>query len=166
VERQYGRWNDVDGRSVDLYNRRMSELAPSLVYRPLSRDDLAGALALWRSSDGVGLSAADEPEALGRFLDHNEGLCWCATDGHEIRGTILCGCDGRRGYLYHVAVADALTMRGVGRRLVEHALCALEEAGIGKCHAMVFAANEAGRLFWERVGWSLRDDLVVFSHEV
>ncbi|NLX04046.1 MAG: GNAT family N-acetyltransferase [Phycisphaerae bacterium] len=52
---------------------------------------------------------------------------------------------------------------GVGRGLVETALSALRETGIGKCHIMVFADNRAGSAFWRRIGWSLRDDLRFMS---
>ena len=128
--------------------------------------DIDAALRLWRATDGVGLSGADEPDALERFLRANDGLCWCAVTASRLVGTVLCGSDGRRGYLYHVAVDGGEQRSGVGRRLVDCALEAARAAGIAKCHAMVFAANEGGRSFWERLGWSLRDDLVVYSRDL
>lgn len=128
--------------------------------------DIGAALALWRATDGVGLSSADDPGELERFIAANEGLCWCAVRGERLVGTVLCGSDGRRAYLYHVAVEGGAQRTGVGRRLVAHALDTARAAGIAKCHAMVFASNEGGRAFWECLGWDLREDLVVYSREI
>jgi len=63
-------------------------------------------------------------------------------------------------------VDEEVRREGVGRRLVDAAIESLRSAGIEKCHAMVFASNELGRSFWERSGWKLRDDLVVFSMDI
>jgi ribosomal protein S18 acetylase RimI-like enzyme len=129
-------------------------------------DDIADALALWRATPGMGLSGADEPQSLVSFIRANERHCWCAREDNRIIGTALCGSDGRRGYIYHLAVERAHQRRGVGRALIERVVRSLAEAGIQKCHAMVFAANEAGRGYWKRVGWDEREDLVVFSRDV
>jgi ribosomal protein S18 acetylase RimI-like enzyme len=131
--------------------------------RPLLHDDTDACLRLWRDTPGVGLSSADNPGELARFLEHNEGLSWCAVRSGRIVATVLCGSDGRRGYLYHVAVEAELQGSGIGRAIVRKALDSLASTGIHKCHAMVFADNQRGRGFWQRVGWQLREDLVVYS---
>lgn len=137
-----------------------------IVYRELLAPDTTNALALWRDTPGVGLSQGDSPEELAGFIERNEGLCWAAVDDDrsaELVGTILCGSDGRRGYIYHLAVASDARFQGVGRELVDRVIGALRAAGVRKCHAMVFANNDNGRAFWQQVGWGFRDDLVVFS---
>jgi N-acetylglutamate synthase len=140
-----------------------------ITYRPLTAADTKDALILWQATPGVGISQGDTHEELAHFLERNDGLCWCAEredKPDELVGTILCGSDGRRGYLYHLAVAGEARRSGIGSALVEQTLSALRAAGIQKCHAMVFANNEPGRAFWRQVGWSLRDDLVLFSKTV
>jgi ribosomal protein S18 acetylase RimI-like enzyme len=135
-------------------------------YRTLTAADTKNALALWRATPGVGISQGDTPEELSSFIGQNEGFCWAAVDSarpDELVGTILCGTDGRRGYIYHLAVAPEARRQGVGRELVGRVLGALRATGVQKCHAMVFASNETGRAFWQQVGWSFRDDLVLFS---
>lgn len=134
--------------------------------RPLEVSDVEPCLELWRRTPGVGLSSADDAVSLSRFIERNAGLCWCSATDDRIVGTILCGSDGRRGYLYHVAVDEELRREGIGGLLVEAAIRSLRSAGIEKCHAMVFASNELGRSFWEQSGWGLRDDLVVFSRNI
>ncbi|MFP4378642.1 MAG: GNAT family N-acetyltransferase [Spirochaetales bacterium] len=137
-----------------------------ITYRPLTSADAENALALWKITPGVGISQGDTPEELSRFFEHNDGLCWAAVEGDgpgALLGTILCGNDGRRGYLYHLAVHEQARRTGIGRDLVERTLAALGAVGIQKCHAMVFANNASGRAFWQQVGWSFREDLVLFS---
>ncbi len=131
--------------------------------RSFEPQDHAAALALWQRCDGVGLSAADSATGIARFLERNPGLSLVALREAALVGTILVGHDGRRGYLYHLAVDPALRGQGLGRRLVDAGLARLRACGIDKCHAHVFAANASGRAFWQAMGAALRTDLVVHS---
>lgn len=72
---------------------------------------------------------------------------------------ILAGQDGRRGYIYHMAVAEDWRRRGVGAALVERCLAALRADGINKVALLVFRYNDAGNAFWEKQGFSLREDV-------
>jgi len=123
-------------------------------------------LALWRRCSGVGLSSADERERIDRYLTRNPGMSFVAAVGSEVVGTILGGHDGRRGYIHHLAVDDAYRRRGIGKRLVEKCLAALEEAGMQKVHLFIFHENEDGIAFWEANGWELRGDIVVMSNQL
>ena len=84
-------------------------------------------------------------------------------DGGRIVAATLCGTDGRRGYLHHLAVAESHRRGGLGRRLADRCLDALRGAGITRCHIHVFARNAQAREFWRASGWRLREDLVVMS---
>ena len=72
----------------------------------------------------------------------------------------MAGHDGRRGYIYHTAVMPDYRRRGVAKRLVQHALSALEHEGIHKVALVAFKRNEDGNTFWEKIGFTMRDDLV------
>lgn len=133
---------------------------------PLTADDVAEALALWTAAEGVGLRGADEPEALARYLARNPGLSLAARDGGRLVGAVLCGHDGRRGYLHHLAVAAGHRRRGIGRALVEGCLDGLRREGIAKCHLFVYRHNAAGQAFWRSLGWHARDDLRLMSHDL
>lgn len=137
--------------------------ANALCVREFLPDDRADALALWHAAPCVGLSAADEPAALARFLARNPGLSQVATRGTTLIGTVLCGHDGRRGLIYHLVVAEAERRRGLARRLLDRSLAALQRTGVGKCHLMVFGDNAAGQAFWRRVGAQPRSELALYS---
>ena len=134
--------------------------------RLMTIDDYDEVYALWQSSEGIGLSAADERESIARFLEHNPGLAFVARAGSELAGAVMVGNDGRRGYLHHLAVSPRHQRQGLGRALVERCLLALSERGIHKCHIFVYAGNQSGKAFWENAGFYTRPDLVIMSHDV
>ena len=72
----------------------------------------------------------------------------------------MAGNDGRRGYIYHTAVHPDYRKRGVGSRLVGAALNVLKKLGIHKVALVVFEKNKDGNAFWEKQGFTMRDDLV------
>lgn len=65
----------------------------------------------------------------------------------------MCGHDGRRGLLYHLAVDPAWRRRGVARRMAERCREGLAAEGIAHCFLFVLSENESGRRFWESMGW-------------
>jgi N-acetylglutamate synthase len=125
--------------------------------------DIPEALALWKATPGIGISDADEPEKIASYLERNPGLSFVARVEGRLAGAVLCGTDGRRGYLHHLAVLPEFRRQNIGTGLAECCLAGLKQAGIDKCHLFVFAGNSEGRAFWERTGWRLRTDLVILS---
>ena len=121
-------------------------------------------MEFWQRMQGIGLSSADEPGSLGLFLQRNPRLSFLALHQGRLAGTVLCGQDGRRGFIYHLAVDPACRRRGIGRRLVDGCLAGLKAAGIEKCHIMVLSHNAEGLAFWQRLGWTQRDDVSLLSH--
>jgi N-acetylglutamate synthase len=131
--------------------------------RAFQPEHQAQALALWESTEGVGLSDADSFENIRRFLERNPGLSFVAIEQQAVVATILCGHDGRRGLIHHLAVAPSHRRQGLGRALVAQALAALRRCGIQKCHLLVFRDNAPGRAFWERLGAEERTTLSTYS---
>lgn len=50
--------------------------------------------------------------------------------------------------------------RGIGKQLVETTLDALASEGINKVALVVFDRNELENAFWEKIGFTTRNDLV------
>ncbi|MCI0705232.1 MAG: GNAT family N-acetyltransferase [Planctomycetia bacterium] len=132
--------------------------------RPMVEEDIPSALALWQELPGIGLREADSPPALARYLRRNPGTSFVAlNEVGEVIGVSLAGHDGRRGYLHHVAVAEAFRKQGLGRLLVERCAAVLKLEGIEKINLWVKADNAAGLAFWNRVGGRERRDIVTVS---
>ncbi len=121
------------------------------------------ARGLWLRCEGVNLTDADTEEVIRSFLARNPGMSFAAAAGGRIVGTILGGHDGRRGYMYHLAVDAAWRKRGIGRGLADACLNALKAAGIQKVHVFVYTTNAAGLAFWEAAGWTRRTDIYAVS---
>ena len=123
--------------------------------------DYAGMYALWMSCAGMGLNDVDDSEeGIRRYLERNPDTCFAAEEDGRIVGAILTGHDGRRGYIYHTAVAPDCQRQGTGKKLVDAALEALRDAGITKVALVAFSRNEVGNAFWEKMGFTVREDLV------
>ena len=132
----------------------MREL-PDIQIRRFTEDDILGALELWSSVEGLGLSDADSPERITQFLDRNQGFSAvaCAPD-IRIVGAVLCGHNGRTGSMYHLAVANSSRGKGIAQALVAFCFQRLGEAGIARCYIFTYDDNERGNRFWLRNGWS------------
>ena len=137
----------------------------TVTIRDMTVADHAEALQLWETTEGIGLGGADSREGIAAYLERNPGLSLVARHNERLIGTVLCGHDGRRGYLHHLAVVPRHRGQGLGRKLVAACLAKLATLGIDKCHVWVYAQNQEGQEFWRRLGWRERDDLRIMSKE-
>jgi len=127
---------------------------------PMRIEDYDEICGLWRSVPGMGLNNLDDSrEGIERFLRRNPSMNFMVKTGAGIVGTVLCGHDGRRGGLYHLAVRPDQRGKGFARAMVNAAVDALRREGISKVSAHVFANNEEGNRFWDRLGFADRIDI-------
>ena len=129
--------------------------------RVMSVDDYENVYDLWIHTPGMGLNTTDDSkEGITKYLRRNPSTCFVAETHDRLIGVIMAGHDGRRGFIHHTAVHPQYRNQGVGRALVEHALKALEAEGICKAALVVFSRNADGNAFWEKMGFTTREDLV------
>ena len=102
----------------------------------------------------------DSREGIAKYLRRNPATCFVAECGDSIVGVILSGHDGRRGFIHHLAVAEDCRRQGIATELLEFAVSSLAAEGINKVALLVFNRNEAGNAFWEKNGFTSREDLV------
>lgn len=133
---------------------------------PMAVEDLEAVTAPWNGTEGVGMNESDEPGQLRAFIDRNPGLSLVARDGMRLVGAVMCGHDGRRGFLYHLAVLPAYRQRGVGRAMVERCLHALGSLGLLRCNILIYVDNHAGEQFWKRGGWYDRSELKLLQRDI
>lgn len=126
----------------------------------MNMQDYDRVYALWMKCKNMGFNNLDDSrEGVERLLRRNPNTSLVATDGDTLAGVILSGQDGRRGYIYHMSVAEAYRRQGIGSQLVERCLSALKAEGINKAALLVFNRNEAGSAFWEAQGFTVRNDV-------
>jgi ribosomal protein S18 acetylase RimI-like enzyme len=132
-------------------------------FREMNINDYEDAFSLWTSTEGMGIGGSDTKDAISQFLKRNPGHSFVCVDVDGLVGTILCGHDGRRAFIYHLSVSSTHRNRGIGKSLVKIALERLKSEGIVKCHLMVYVDNELGNQFWVKSEWDKRNDILIYS---
>ena len=128
--------------------------------RTMTIADYEKVYALWMSCKNMGFNDIDDSkEGITRFLERNPNTSFVAMENDELVGIILGGHDGRRGYIYHMSVAENHRKKGIGSSLVEKCLESFKNEKISKVALLVFKYNETGNAFWEKQGFILREDI-------
>lgn len=128
--------------------------------RTMTIADYEKVYALWMSCKNMGFNDIDDSkEGIIRFLERNPNTSFVAMENDELLGIILGGHDGRRGYIYHMSVAENHRKKGIGSSLVEKCLESFKNEKISKVALLVFKYNETGNAFWEKQGFILREDV-------
>ncbi|EKG35955.1 GNAT family N-acetyltransferase [Pseudomonas syringae] len=135
-----------------------------ITIRSMTLDDYDTVIELMRSTPGISLRDADSREATARYLERNPGMSFVAEADGALCGCVMCGHDGRRGYLQHLIVLPEYRGRGIAHELVERCLECLDALGIYKCHLDVMKSNQAAGRYWHRQGWTLREDIDRYSN--
>jgi ribosomal protein S18 acetylase RimI-like enzyme len=128
-------------------------MSGNVVTREFCVDDYDPALELWRSVEGLEVAEGDDREGVAQFIARNPGLSRVAVDGTRVVGVVMCGHDGRRGHIYHLAVDPEYRRYGVGKRLVQECLDGLRQVGVVRAIILVADDNPGGAEFWKRAGW-------------
>lgn len=136
--------------------------------RVMTLDDYDAVIELMRVTPGISLRDADSRESTARYLARNPGMSFLAEFEGGLCGCVMCGHDGRRGYLQHLLVLPRYRRQGIANALVERCLASLEHLGIYKCHLDVFKTNLAAAQYWQSQGWQsqgwqLRSDIDRYS---
>lgn len=135
--------------------------------QPMTIEHYDDLFDLWTATPGMGLRSLDDSlEGIARFLSRNPASNFIAREDGRLIGAILCGHDGRRGYIYHTVVLPEYRNRGVGSRLIESAVRALQAEGITRVCLNVMESNEPGKAFWIRRGWEKKDFLGFYSKSI
>lgn len=135
--------------------------------RTMMISDYEAVYALWADTPGIGLRSLDDSrEGIETFLRRNPETCFVASHDEKVIGVILCGHDGRRGYIYHTVVDRQYRNQGIGSALIDAAISALQAEGITRVCLNVMESNESGKRFWTRRGWEKKDFLGFYSRSI
>ncbi|HVF70917.1 MAG TPA: GNAT family N-acetyltransferase [Chthoniobacterales bacterium] len=129
-------------------------------------EDYDGAFAVWSGEEGIEICEGDSREEIAEYLARNPGLSRVAEDNGEIIGAVLCGHDGRRGWIYHLAVAKNHRGKGAAKLLIGDCIRGLAKTGLKRAIILVAGDNPIGREFWLRNGWELIDGAVPMGKDL
>lgn len=152
----------------------------SVRIRRMVPEDYDAAYALWEQTVGMRLTALNNTYGgIAKLIAQNPQTCLVATtdgpagenevrssDGTAIVGTALGAVDGRKGYLYHVAVNDQWRGQGIGSSLISRVCDMFKADGIVTISLLATADNVSGQQFWQSQGWHKRPDVVYFTRDL
>ncbi len=116
--------------------------------------DVEPARTLWtNSAPGVHLGRSDAPEEIARKLQRDPELFLVAEQDGRLVGTVIGGYDGRRGLVYHLAVAPDNQYQGIGSALMEEVENRLRQLGCMKAYLLVVDGNGSVIDYYTARGW-------------
>ena len=95
-------------------------------------------------------------EELVEDWQRDEGFLVAEVEG-KIVGSVIGGFDGRRGMMYHMAVAQSYRRRGIGTALMKLLEQRLKEKGCIRYYLLVAKDNAEAVRFYQDKGWEIMD---------
>jgi ribosomal protein S18 acetylase RimI-like enzyme len=124
----------------------------TVAIREFTLADYDTVYALWQNAgDGLGIGRSDTRDESAKKLQRDPDLFLVAEDdchpeprpersrrgSRRIIGTVIGGDDGRRGMIYHLAVAHAYRGRGISKMLMDEVERRLQAKGCLKAYLLV-----------------------------
>ena len=128
--------------------------------------DYSAVRALWENIErGVRLGRSDTAEEIDKKAAHDPVLFLLAETDDKIVGTVIGGYDGRRGLLYHLAVAQTYRYQGIGGQLMDEIEKRLHAKGCLKCYLLVTTENDEAMHYCEKRGWERMEAVRLYGKE-
>jgi ribosomal protein S18 acetylase RimI-like enzyme len=159
-----GRGGSLSGRKM---TDRQPEPEPACTIRQFHYpEDYPAVIDLWQNAgSGIHLGRSDQPEQIEHKLERDPDLFLVAEADGRIVGAVLGGFDGRRGFMYHLAVVDSQRQRGLGLRLMDELERRLRSKGCIRYYLLVTKDNALAVQFYEAHGWK-RLDLYAYGKDL
>lgn len=124
-------------------------------FRP--SDDYQAVIELWdRAGPGVHMGRSDTFDEISKKLSRDPDLFLVAEDDGEVIGAVIGGFDGRRGLVYHLAVAERYRGQGIGLELMSILEDGLRDRGCLRSYLLITKDNPAIE-FYKKQGWQMLD---------
>jgi ribosomal protein S18 acetylase RimI-like enzyme len=133
--------------------------------RKFEIDDYPIVRDLWQTA-GLILRPGDELEDVKLKLQRDPDLFLVAEQDNRIVGSVMGGWDGRRGWIYHLAVKPEHQRKGIGVGLVREVEKRLVAKGAKKINAQVYKSNERSSAFFKAIGYEAQPDLIMIGKQL
>jgi ribosomal protein S18 acetylase RimI-like enzyme len=129
--------------------------------------DYESVYQLWGSIEkGVHVGRSDTLAEIGKKITRDPDLFLIAEADGTIIGSVIGGFDGRRGLIYHLAVAASFRGLGIGSRLMDEVEARLRAKGCLKCYLLVTADNPEAEDYYQHRGWEPMNTIHLFGKEL
>lgn len=145
----------------------MSARAKIFIRPFIFADDYADVYALWQNAgDGIHLRKSDSPDEIRKKIARDPDLFLVALAEEQVVGAVMGGFDGRRGMMYHLAVAPEYRRQGIAHQLVDALEERLKAKGCIRYYLLVTKENDEAIRFYRSRGWGDMDDLYIFAKDL
>lgn len=141
-------------------------MSAGVTTREFVMDDYEAAIALWSCAEGIEICEGDSREEIADYLRRNPGLSRVAVAEGKIVGVALCSHDGRRGWIYHLAVAQEYRRQQIGKLILDDCVSVLRSIGLKRAIILVAGDNPGGHQFWLRNGWEDIPGAIAMTREL
>jgi ribosomal protein S18 acetylase RimI-like enzyme len=127
--------------------------------RTFRLEDLDSAAALWQAAEGMSVPPHDE---VLRKLERDPQLFLVAEDDRVV-GVVMGSYDGRRGWIYRLAVDPDHRRSRVGSLLVGELERRFREMDVTEIRLLTYEDNVSARAFWSEHGYDGLEAVVLYS---
>jgi ribosomal protein S18 acetylase RimI-like enzyme len=127
-------------------------------------EDYEQAFLLWQhAGEGIGVGPSDQPAEIEKKVRRDPDLFLVAEEAGQVVGTVIGGFDGRRGMVYHLAVAGTYRRQGLASKLMAEIEQRLRAKGCHKAYLLVKKGNQAAYSFYSECGWDEMDQVDIYG---
>ena len=130
--------------------KQMTEEWRIRAFMPEDYDEI---LALWRES-GLTIKASDTLPEIKKLLALPSNVFLIADSDSAIFGTVIGAWDGRRAWIYHLAVRPLARRHRVGSELIKALEKSLQLGGATKINLLVEPGNHQAVEFYRALGYA------------
>lgn len=143
-------------------------ISPSIQIREFRfPSDYQSVLTLWESIEkGVHIGRSDTLPEIEKKIARDSDLFLVAESEGTIIGSVIGGYDGRRGLIYHLAVATSFRGKGIGSCLMDEVEARLRAKGCLKCYLLVTNDNPEAEVYYQQRGWQHMDAVRLYGKEL
>ncbi|GGC63536.1 GNAT family acetyltransferase [Undibacterium terreum] len=137
--------------------------------RIFKESDTAAVSALWQEVFPYDPPHSAAAVAINQKLECQPELFFVGEIDGQVIGTMLCGYDGHRGWLYLLAIDPAHRRKKLATELLRHAEHELMARGCTKINLQTRTANAAAIGFYHAMGYELEELVSMgkrFAHAV
>ena len=123
-------------------------------------EDYVAVARLWKDC-GFEERPGDSLSGIKMKLERDPDLFLVAKEGAKVLGAVIGAWDGRRGWIYHIAVDPGSRRKKLGSALVREVERRMRKKGALRVHALIMKWNAPSLCMFQTLGYDCQDDLVV-----
>ena len=117
---------------------------------------------LWKRSR-IDVSSSDTRDEIARMLKRNPDFFLIGKENEKVITVVMGAFDGRRGYVHHLAIDPDYQKKKYGRMMMDELIEKFHKKKVHKIHLFIEKDNKKVVDFYRKLGWEVRDDLLMMS---